>query len=152
MVDGVLREVERGHFAAHRLERVAVRIGQRAEVGGVHLGVAAEAAEILVNHGGVQEGVETDSEMALQAVAVGEEVIEVVLEADPFRFHDVGIEQAGHKATALFLRGEAFDEQIHPGLNEPRARLGVVEDGVGLAGSRASGVGQWTVPPLKWQG
>jgi len=134
LIDLVLREVEHGHFAAHRLERVAVGIGQRAEVGGVHLGVAAETTEILVNHGGIEESVEADSEKALQAVAVCVEIIEVVLEADPLRLHLVGIEHAGHEAAALLFRGKAFGKQIHAGRHEPRARLGVVEDGVGLAG------------------
>ena len=53
LVDFVLREVESFHVAAHSSERVAVGIGQGAQVGGVHLGVATEPSEILVNDSGV---------------------------------------------------------------------------------------------------
>ena len=60
LVDLVLGEVERFHLASYRLQSVAVRIGQCPKVGRVHLGVAAEAAEILIHHCGVQECIETD--------------------------------------------------------------------------------------------
>ena len=62
------------------------------------------------------------------------EVIQVIFEADPLCLHFVRVEQAGHEAAALFLRGEAFREQIHAGGHEARAGLVVVEDGVGLSG------------------
>ena len=67
-------------------------------------------------------------------MSAGMKVIQVVLKTDPLCPHQVRVEQAGHQAAALFLRREAFREQIHAGGHEPRARLVVVEDGVRLAG------------------
>ena len=60
LVELVLREVEGFHVAAHGLQGVVVWIGQGPQVGGIHLGVAAEASKILINDGGVQEGVEAN--------------------------------------------------------------------------------------------
>ena len=97
LVDLVLGEVEGGYFAAHCLERVATRVSQCAQVGGIYLSVAAEAAEILINHSRIQKGIEPSGEIALQAVAIRVKVIQVVLKADPFSFDEVRVEHARHK-------------------------------------------------------
>src|SRR5687768_7132466 len=57
LVDVLLEEVERFHLAAHSAQRIPVGIGQCPQVGGIHLCMAAEASEILVNDRGIEERV-----------------------------------------------------------------------------------------------
>jgi len=65
--------------------------------------MATKAPEILVNECRIQEGVKTYSQTTLQAMTIGMEVIQVILEADPFSSHLVWVKKAGHEAATLLF-------------------------------------------------
>jgi hypothetical protein len=53
LVDFALGEIKCSDFATHGIQRVSIWIAQGAEIGGIHLGMPTEAAEILIDDGGV---------------------------------------------------------------------------------------------------
>ena len=53
LVELVLWLIQLFHFTADREQGFTVRISQLPQVRGIHLGMAAETAEILVDHGRV---------------------------------------------------------------------------------------------------
>ena len=70
-------------LTAHGLEGFSIRVGQGPKIGSVHLSVTAEAPKILVNHGGIQESIKSDRQIAVQAVPGRVEVIQVIFKTDP---------------------------------------------------------------------
>src|SRR3990172_1264375 len=97
------------------------RVAHRAQVGGVHLRVPAEIAEVPVHDGGVEKQPQTMGEIGRQSLFPMVKDIQVILEPVELVLKLFGFDDIGHYTAALFLRGETLGEDVTTAWHEPFA-------------------------------
>src|SRR4030067_109736 len=108
------------------------RITHRTQVGGVHLRVPAEIAEVPVHDGGVEEQPQPMGEIGRQALLVMVKDIQMILEPVVFVLKLPRFDDIGHDTAGSFLSGETLGENVATTWHEPFACVVVEAKRIGF--------------------
>ena len=82
------------------------------DLGSIHLGIAAEDSEVAVHERGIEHG-RNSKHLVYAEFALGvEDVVQVILDADPFRAKFRAEQACRRQPAFLLLRTEAFQQDV----------------------------------------